>query len=999
MRRALLLAALALVAAPAPAADWSAKPDPAPKDQVVIPPDPVADVPVPMWGFAGAAVFADRHGPFAALVGRAGGDESVRVYDLRTGKPAHQPHGEFRLNDPLALSPDGAMLAGASHGVRGSAVAVIDLKTGKVVHELAAGRGPPGWVGFVGPDRVAATVNDADGGVAVFDLKTGKEVRRLAVGRWGPPAVSPGGEYLAVGTDDAGAKLYRLSTGESAGVVRAAGREPGDSCRGLAFSPDGRQLAGVIGFTKQRIVVWSVADGSTVRTVPVPAGLHPGLRDGLSWAADGSAWLTGGGAVLDPQTGKPLWHLPAARAGNRPARVLASDHAAVAYLAEGDDPHKYRLKVVGKPKDQVAAVRDALRAGGSPTDAVLPPVKPVDLAAVPPVEVPLPGIEWAGKPDPNPPPKKIARQPVPLLFRGAAVQAGYVGRGDRPAAVFELADQATRRAEVDGSASVGRRVQRVDLYTGRATGGFALPDGLRVIGTGPDTDLVLTTDADGLRVDAWAVGGGKHVAGWRPYAAEVDAAARPVAFAAALGTDKVLTVSAAGKVVLWALPDVKPVYLADVPGLTHATLTPGGTYLIGWQRTAFRVLETATGEPAGDLIPPFPARPGSGEPRAVAVRADGAEAAAVVGPVKGRLTLVRWDLATGKPLDPVPFGDAPPAPPPPPTNRPGFPPDRFGGPGYPPGFVMPAPGEPFAAPMFGPEGVLSSPSRLGYAGPDHLLADDRILFSIPHKAAVWHYHLSPSGEGRVLGTQPDGRVWWVAATEHGKDAALVSGVLPEPAAAARIKVAAGSDGLVKPGAVVALKLDLTGSGADAVRDRVRDELTRQWAAWGLTVAAAKPEPKGDGKTDPKDDPSLQGKAGPKADLTVTLTVAEKATDRVVDVPPGFPLRPDPANPGRKAIKAIELEASVAVTGADGKVVWKSPATPLRMAGSPFDFAAPPAAPEEVEKQLHRRTWEQVPGWAARSALPRFLGVGPDGKAATLPGRSGLSAVGVIPADE
>ena len=38
------------------------------------------------------------------------------------------------------------------------------------------------------------------------------------------------------------------------------------------------------------------------------------------------------------------------------------------------------------------------------------------------------------------------------------------------------------------------------------------------------------------------------------------------AFAAVLGSDRVLTVSATGKVVLWSVPDLRPAYVAAVPG-------------------------------------------------------------------------------------------------------------------------------------------------------------------------------------------------------------------------------------------------------------------------------------------------------------------------------------------------------------------------------------------------------------------------------------------------
>lgn len=946
------LLALALAAA-APAADWAGKPDPAPKDRPAVTADPVADVTVPKFGFTTTVAFADQGGPFVALIGGGGSDGGVKVYDLRTGKPAAEVTGEFRIQKPVALSPDGRHLAGAAHGVRGAAAAVIEIESGKVVHEFPAGRLNVEWLGFAGPDRLLVSARDRDTGATVYDLETGKAVKTLALGgRSSVRAVSPGGAYLAVGTD-AGVRVLRLGTGDEVGTLKPADAGPGQSCQGLAFSPDGKHLAGLFGFTDHKVSVWSLADGKLARTVALDkSGVRGGSDNRLEWAADGSAWLLFNEVVADPETGKPLWRVPASR-GFDQARRLASAHAVVAWEPAADGAHEYRLRVLSKPKAEVAAVRDAIRSGGTALDALLPAAREPDLTDAKSVEVPLAGVDWVAKPDPAGEQTKVARQPVPLLFRAGQVEAAYVGRGERPAAVFELTDAAGPRSPDPAADGQARRVERVDLYTGRVTGRVSLPAGLRLLGAGPDTGLVLTTDAGKVRVDAWNPADGKHVAGWRPYAKDREAE-RVVAFAAALGPDRVLTVSAVGKVVLWNLPDLKPAYLAEVPGLTLPTLTPGGKYLIGWQRTAFRVLDVATGEPVGDLLPGFTVRGGTDGPKAIAVRPDGAEAAAVVGKANGPPQLVRWDLQTGKATEATAYG-----PPAPPAPRPR--PDRRGG--FPPGYQPPPP-------MYDFPTTPVIPSRLGYAGADHLLADGRDLYSLKHNAVVWTYALSPAGEGQVIGPRADGRVWYLAGTGAGGEAALVAAAVPGAEASKQIKAATeGTGAVVKPGAKVAVKLELTGAGAEAVGPKVLAELKQVWKDRGLTVVE-------DG-----------------ADLTVKLTVAQKETDRVLDMFP--PFRPADPNQGRRGVKVIELACAATVTTAEGKKVWEAPAATLPMR-SPYELGLQGVAPEEAEKALHRRTWDQVPGWAARAALPRFLAIDEDGRAVTLPGRSLLTAGGVLP---
>ena len=353
-----------ILAAAAPAADWKGKPDPAPKDRPALTADPVADVTVPKFGFTTTVAFADQGGPFVALVGGGGSDGGVRVFDLRTGKPSAEVAGEFRIQKPVALSPDGRYLAGAAHGVRGSTAAVIDLKGGKVVHEFPAGRFNVEWLGFAGPDRLLVTARDRDTGVTVYDLKTGNPGKTLSIGRPAGRVVSPGGAYLAVGSD-AGVRVFRLETGDEVGTLKPSEAAPGHSCQGLAFSPDGKQLAGLFGFTDHKVSVWSLVDGKLARTVtPDKSGPRGGSDNKLEWAADGSAWLLFNEVVTDPETGKPLWRVPAAR-GFDQARRLASAHAVVAWEPAAGGTHEYRLRLLTKPKAEVAAVRDAVRSGGT----------------------------------------------------------------------------------------------------------------------------------------------------------------------------------------------------------------------------------------------------------------------------------------------------------------------------------------------------------------------------------------------------------------------------------------------------------------------------------------------------------------------------------------------------------------------------------------------------------------------------------------------------------
>ncbi len=332
------------------------------------------------------------------------------VWDLPTGRP-RGPHLDGAPDRPpdAAVSGDGSTYAAASSaGWREPwRVTVWSTTTGRPIATLAVGSkdrqprvmafgGPSAkelakWLIVVGrddrPDRSnAQRVERAD----VWDLAAGKVHHSFAVAEpsSATAAISPDGRYLAVaGLDHV--HLYEVRSGHESSPMRdpvdapavpAAARQPGvaaaraggrlpaarpavghrfdgyGSAVGLAFSPSGREVAGLFDGTVRRqpdrLVIWDTSghvtfdSGRRAVAGDIIRGGSTAERRNVQWSPDGTRLLLGDVWLVDRKSGMALWCSAAA--------APAEDRSAV-FL---DDAHL------------LAARGDALEAWGIPTDAI-----------------------------------------------------------------------------------------------------------------------------------------------------------------------------------------------------------------------------------------------------------------------------------------------------------------------------------------------------------------------------------------------------------------------------------------------------------------------------------------------------------------------------------------------------------------------------------------------------------------------------------------------------
>jgi hypothetical protein len=337
---------------------WAATVDPAPASAG----GPVAAwEPIPINTQARKTIVPLMPGPFAVLAPKPAkgqkDDGLMRVYDLRTGKPTGKP---FKVTtaqgEHATISSDGAFLAARVPGKEYShTIEVIDTATGESFRKIEAGHEKE-WafpIGFVGPGRLLTHTRESHfpdysekTEYKVWDVKTGEQLSGLAFDLTYAPSVvrvSPGGKYIVfqIGQTLLGRRLIilELATGKVACDLLLVGKdEVGGMAFGLAFSPDGKELAmlwNYVGRKKQgfgKVVVFDAATGKTLASHELAelTGVDMGSpRDdfqALQWVPDGSGWLLYGLVLMDRQTGKELGRLGGDKTLARLRRFVDAGH-------------------------------------------------------------------------------------------------------------------------------------------------------------------------------------------------------------------------------------------------------------------------------------------------------------------------------------------------------------------------------------------------------------------------------------------------------------------------------------------------------------------------------------------------------------------------------------------------------------------------------------------------------------------------------------------------
>ncbi len=238
---------------------------------------------------AGAPAVYGARGEIVAV----GSGDRVRVWDLRTARPAGTAITVRHAVTGIAVSPDGKTLAVSADGLQ-----LWSVVTGRRIGSPQPAAEAAGPVAF-SPDGTMVAAIGTDGRARLWRVATGAEAGPAAsVGHPGALAFSPGGKTFATAGADGSASVWSVATGHRIGAPMTAGppQAAGGQGAAVAFSPDGRTLAvaGAGGSTR----LWDVATQQQIGTAltagsgPVYAlAFSPGGAMLATAGADGSARL------------------------------------------------------------------------------------------------------------------------------------------------------------------------------------------------------------------------------------------------------------------------------------------------------------------------------------------------------------------------------------------------------------------------------------------------------------------------------------------------------------------------------------------------------------------------------------------------------------------------------------------------------------------------------------------------------------------------------------
>jgi WD40 repeat protein len=233
-------------------------------------------------------VHALAFSPDGTMVATAGYIRNIRLWDVTSRAEQVTLQGSTVLTQSMVFSPDGKSLATASGGIP----AAFDKFTQANFSSLEEIRKNKEYF-------------TRRGEVKVWDLTTRKE-RTFFSDTHDILHVtfSPDGKNLASGEDGGTIRLFDVATGKE----RSCWRQPGDSARAMAFSPDGKTLAVVRSLDGSTVQLWDVASERVRLRLGVPAG----RINTVAFSPDGTlataAVLTGGSVLWENAPGEiRLW--------------------------------------------------------------------------------------------------------------------------------------------------------------------------------------------------------------------------------------------------------------------------------------------------------------------------------------------------------------------------------------------------------------------------------------------------------------------------------------------------------------------------------------------------------------------------------------------------------------------------------------------------------------------------------------------------------------------
>jgi len=179
-------------------------------------------------------------------------DNTIRIWDVETGRELRSLTGHSGVIRSLNCSPDGKWLASGSND---KTLRLWNLDTGKETRRFDNGDSPVDVVVF-SPDGQLIAYNGANGRISVRDASDGREVQQLAGHATGVSALefSPNGKLLASGGQDHALNIWNPYSGKLLRSITGFT----DTVGPIRFSDSGDILA--VGGMDKTVRLWSTSN-------------------------------------------------------------------------------------------------------------------------------------------------------------------------------------------------------------------------------------------------------------------------------------------------------------------------------------------------------------------------------------------------------------------------------------------------------------------------------------------------------------------------------------------------------------------------------------------------------------------------------------------------------------------------------------------------------------------------------------------------------------------
>lgn len=196
------------------------------------------------------------YSPDNKLIVSASGDETIRLWDAKTGKCLNTFEGYY---DPVAFSPDGKLLVSGSED---NTISIWDVSTGTVISTMTGHHDVVNSVAF-SPNGVLLVSGSEDNTISIWSVKTG-EMLRIIEGhseRVNSVSFSSDGNYIVSASKDKTIKIWNSETGRY--VMTLIGHM--ESVASAVFSPDNLRVYSYSWDGTARI--WSSKTGECIRII------------------------------------------------------------------------------------------------------------------------------------------------------------------------------------------------------------------------------------------------------------------------------------------------------------------------------------------------------------------------------------------------------------------------------------------------------------------------------------------------------------------------------------------------------------------------------------------------------------------------------------------------------------------------------------------------------------------------------------------------------------